>query len=131
MTDGFVQNIACPLLLRTMFTIIPFFDALLHCITGFVFACIGFAVPKLFVGEPQSGRMLAVCLLFGFFFSLAIAVLWELFEFAGTSLLGFDMQEDTVVDGFGSYLLSGTHSELGTKRKFRRQPVWFIRMIKQ
>ncbi len=95
-----------------LFTIIPFFDALLHCITGFVFACIGFAVPKLFVGEPQSGRMLAVCLLFGFFFSLAIAVLWELFEFAGTSLLGFDMQEDTVVNGFGSYLLSGTHSEL-------------------
>lgn len=95
-----------------LFTIIPFFDDVLHCITGFVFACIGFAVPKLFVGEPQSGRMFAVCLLFGFFFSLAIAVLWELFEFAGTSLLGFDMQEDTVVDGFGSYLLSGTHSEL-------------------
>lgn len=94
-----------------LYTIVPFFDTILHCISGFIFACLGFALLQLFIGKAENKRTFGACLLFGFVFSLAIAVLWELFEYFGTAALGLDMQEDTIVHSFNSYLLSGTHSK--------------------
>ena len=47
-------------------------------------------------------------------FSLAVAVLWEMFEYAAYAFAGIDMQEDMIVDGFSSYLLSGSHNQTVT-----------------
>ena len=93
------------------YTLVPWFDLLLHCLSGFIFARLGFALLELFIGEPMGTKSFFACLLFGAAVSLAIATLWELFEYAGTALFGLDMQEDKIIGGFNSYLLSGTHSE--------------------
>lgn len=94
-----------------LYTTVPCFDAILHTVSGFAFACLGFALLELFIGEAKTAKQFWACLLFGFAFSLAIALLWELFEWMGTRFFGFDMQEDTIIYSFKSYLLSGTHNE--------------------
>ena len=94
-----------------LYTLVPFFDIILHVLSGFVFACLGFGLFQLAVGEAKNKKAFWACLLFGFALSLAIGLVWELFEYLGTALFGLDMQEDTIVNGFNSYLLSGTHSE--------------------
>lgn len=92
------------------YTIIPSFDTILHTVSGFVFACLGFGLFTKLVNGPNKRKNFFACLLFGFAFSMTIAALWELFEY-GCSLVGpVDMQEDTIIDGFMSYLLAGTHS---------------------
>lgn len=92
------------------YTIIPPFDTILHTVSGFVFACLGFGLFTKLVGGPNERKNFFACLLFGFAFSMMIAAFWELFEY-GCSLVGpVDMQEDTIIDGFMSYLLAGTHS---------------------
>ena len=95
-----------------LYSILPWFDVLLHGIAGFTFACFGFTLLMKLIGEPQDSKKFFACLLFGIMCSLAIATLWELFEYAAGALLGSDMQEDTIINGFGSYLLSGTHNEI-------------------
>ena len=91
---------------------IPFFDSLLHGISGVIFACVGYTIMELFIGKANGWKQRMGCLVFGVCFSLAIAVLWELFEYAGTVLLGYDMQEDTCIYGFKSYYLSNSHNEI-------------------
>ena len=94
-----------------LYTIVPVFDAILHTLSGFIFACLGFGLMQIMIGRPHDKKTFLACLLFGFVFSLAIGLLWELFEYFGTAVLGMDMQEDTLVSGFHSYFLSGTHTE--------------------
>lgn len=88
------------------------FDVILHGLSGVVFACCGFALMQVFIGEPTSLKGYVACILFGFAFSMMIAVLWELFEYMSTALLGLDMQEDSIIHGFGSYFLAGSHNEI-------------------
>lgn len=95
-----------------LYSAIPFFDNILHTVSGFVFACLGFGLLSRLTGRPRDAKSFAGCLLCGFAFSMAVAAIWEMIEFVGTEIGGMDMQEDTVVTGFGSYLLSGTHSEI-------------------
>lgn len=51
--------------------------------------------------------------MFGICFSLDEAVMWEFFEYMCTITMGFDIMEDSYVDKINSYLLSGTHSQIG------------------
>ena len=92
-----------------LYTIFPLFDMILHCMSGVIFACVGFGLMKLFFNKEDKKSFFA-CLLFGVFFSIAIAGIWEIFEFTSTRLLGYDMQEDGLVYGFNSYFLSGSHN---------------------
>ncbi len=95
-----------------LYTALPFFDTLLHGMSGVLFAALGFALAERFFGRLVGGRAIFGAILFAFCFSLAIAVIWELFEYFCTVTLGFDMMEDTVVNSIRSYLLAGTHNEL-------------------
>lgn len=96
------------------FVKIPWFDDFLHCISGFIYACVGFGLFKHFVGEIKDTKKFLVCLLGGISFSLAIGVLWEIYEFAATLLVGkLDMEEDTLITSFHSYYVSGTHKHAG------------------
>lgn len=95
------------------YTIFPYFDIILHGISGFIFGCLGFSLMELLVGKANNAKRFLACLLFGVAFSLAIAVLWEIFEYCAT-LIGIDMMEDTIINSFDSYLLAGNHSEVVT-----------------
>lgn len=94
-----------------VYTFLPSFDEVLHGISGILFCAVGFTLFKRILGEDESKKAFLACLLAGILFSLAIAVLWELFEYACYAAGGIDMQEDMIIDGFGSYLLSGSHNE--------------------
>ena len=89
---------------------IPCFDEILHGISGLLFAAVGFTLMKRILGNDRSKKNFFLCLLVGALLSLTIANLWEMFEYASYALFGIDMQEDTLIDGFSSYYLSGTHN---------------------
>ncbi len=87
---------------------IPFWDIILHALSGWLFACIGYAICIRMFSKDEK-KSLFPYIFFGVIFSLAIALLWELFEAGVTWLLPLDMQEDTLVHTFRSFYLSGTH----------------------
>lgn len=89
---------------------IPFFDTLLHTISGFIFAVLGYTLMMRLLGDSE-GMHFYANLIFGIAFSLGLATLWELFEWMLTVLMNGDMLEDTVVYNIRSYLLSGTHNQ--------------------
>lgn len=94
-----------------LYTIIPFFDTILHELSGILFGCLGFTLAEKFFGKASTTRKFFGCLIFAVCFSLAIAVIWEIFEYGCTVLFGLDMMEDAYVTNINSYLLAGSHSE--------------------
>ncbi len=99
---------------NNFYTIIPFWDTLLHTLNGFLAAGIGFSLvlilnrneKVMFSLSPLYLAIVAFC------FSMTIGVLWEFFEFTMDMLFGLDMQKDTVVHSISSILLNTT----GTQR---------------
>lgn len=85
------------------------FDTILHGLWGIVFTVMGFVLIKEFFGEPKDAKSFFGCLFFGFMFSLGTALLWELFEYLGYIVGGYDMEEDQLVTEFYSYWLSAGH----------------------
>lgn len=94
-----------------LYTLLPFFDTLLHGTSGVLFGGLGFTLAEKFFGEACAKKTFFGCLIFAVCFSLAIAAVWEIFEYTCTSLFGFDMAEDTFVTDIRSYFLSGSHTE--------------------
>ncbi len=97
-----------------VYTAFDLFDIILHGLAGVLFACLGFTLAEKFFGAANDKKRFFGCLLFAISFSLAIAVLWEIFEYTCTVLLGFDMMEDSIVRNIQSYLLAGSHNEVVT-----------------
>lgn len=90
---------------------IPCWDRLLHLCGGVVFAILGiYLFERLSYGKANhiSAVVFALC------FSMAISVLWEFVEYGADSLLGMDMQDDTMVYGITSYLLGEARGMTGT-----------------
>lgn len=78
-----------------LYYVTAWWDDLLHVLAGVLFAvCGAYLARYLNRGNETS---LALSVLFGVCFSLAIAVLWELFEYSSDLFLGSDMQADTVI----------------------------------
>lgn len=89
--------------------IFPYFDNLLHTVSGFIFAALGFSLMMSVLGGNE-GKSFSANLMFGSAFSLGLAALWELFEWVSSIILGIDMLGDTYVTEIRSFLLSGTHT---------------------
>ena len=89
------------------YSMIPAFDTLLHTVSGFIFAALGYVIAQ----KLTKGSSPIMSLLFALCFSLAVALMWELFEWGLTLLMRGDMLEDTFVYEIRSYLLSGSHNE--------------------
>lgn len=90
---------------------VPVWDKLLHISGGVVFAILGaYFFGLLMKGEkkPAASAIFALC------FSMSIAVVWELCEFGADTLLGMDMQNDTIIYGLSSYLLGDTLGVTGS-----------------
>ena len=94
-----------------LYMIIPCFDTILHGLSGFAFACVGLLIFERLIGKIDSKGKFWALIMASVSFSLSIAVLWEIFEYC-TTFFGFDMMEDSIINGFDSYLLAGSHSEV-------------------
>ncbi len=93
-----------------LYMIIPSFDTILHIIAGFIMAPLGYSIMDYLLRKKGVSSRLC-CVLFALAFSLAVAVLWEMFEWALTVLMNGDMEEDSIITDIRSYLLSGSHNE--------------------
>lgn len=88
---------------------IPLWDTALHAVNGFICAGVGFGLTDILNRNEKVKISLSpifVCL-FSFCFSMTAGTVWEFFEFAVDSLLGKDMQKDTVINVINSGLISG------------------------
>lgn len=105
---------AAPLLgsMYKLYYLTSWWDDLLHFSGGVVFAMLGLFLAKFLNKNNKSSLML--CAVFAFCFSLAIAALWEFFEFTMDSLFGMDMQVDTVINSINSYLLGDSPGVQGS-----------------
>jgi hypothetical protein len=93
--------------LNSFYTIIPYWDTMLHTINGFLAAAIGFSLIWLLNdNEKQNVELspLYLCIV-AFCFSMTIGVIWEFLEFGMDALFGLDYQRDTVVQVINSRLL--------------------------
>lgn len=91
------------------FTYVPGWDNVLHTVTGFLAASVGFSLVELLNHNSKSIRLSPLYLaLAAFCFSMTIGVLWEFFEYAIDHLFAQDMQKDFIVHSFSSVLLDPT-----------------------
>ena len=97
--DIFLRTfIICALVLGRTFDFygfIPYWDKILHTVSGFLFFFAGMSIGTLFLGEKHGmseKRYLVVLTVFAFMFALVAGYVWELFEFAGDSLFRMDNQ---------------------------------------
>ena len=75
------------------YSVVPGWDKMLHTASGFVMYFMGLCLGELLAGKAcGEKRRVVIATLFAFVFSVAIAGLWELFEFAGDSLFGTNNQ---------------------------------------
>lgn len=85
----------------------PFWDTVLHTINGFLAAAIGFSLVDLLNRSEKTVFNLSPLFLaiVSFCFSMTIGVIWEFFEFGMDTLIGYDMQKDTVLHTIRSVTL--------------------------
>ena len=93
---------------------IPYWDAMLHTMNGFLFAAVGFSLMDMINRNPYMKFQLSpfYLALVAFCFSMTIGVLWEFFEFGCDMFLAKDMQKDYIVNAFSSVKLDPTNSNI-------------------
>lgn len=83
---------------RACYVRFPVWDGMLHGISGFLAAAVGFALADRH-GRAQGN---VFRLVFAFCFSMTVGVLWEFLEWGVDGAFGLDMQKDTVVTALRS-----------------------------
>lgn len=77
---------------------IPFWDTMLHTITGFLAASVGFGMIDLLNRHSKRIHMTPLFVaLVSFCFSMTVGVVWEFGEYAFDRVLGFDTQKDEMI----------------------------------
>ncbi len=91
---------------------VVFWDSMLHTVTGFLAAAIGFALLDIFNrNEHFKFRISPVYMaMVAFCFSMTVGAAWEIFEFSMDWFFGLDMQKDTVITTIGSVSFDLTKS---------------------
>ena len=92
--------------MSNFYTTVPWWDTMLHTISGTVLGLIGFLFVYLLneKGDANVNLSPIFVVLFAFCFALAIGVFWEFFEYGSDRLFGYNMQrfrlpgEDGLVD---------------------------------
>ena len=97
-----------PFFLRTNFYgHIPFWDTMLHTVTGFLAASVGFGMIDMLNTHSKKINMTPLFIsLVSFCFSMTVGVVWEFGENTVDNLLGFDTQKDRVVTHISSVALN-------------------------
>lgn len=98
--------------INNFYITVPYWDTMLHTINGFLCAAVGFALVDLMNRDDHFSFQLSPLYLaiVAFCFSMTVGVLWEFFEFAADSVVGFDMQKDAIVSGINSVMLDPTQT---------------------
>jgi len=89
------------------YTRIPWWDSMLHTISGFLMAAIGFAMIDVLNNYPKFHFNLSPVFVgfVAFCFSMTVGVLWEFFEFGMDVFTFSDMQKDDIVNIISSVSL--------------------------
>lgn len=98
------------------YTLLPFWDDMLHCTSGFIFAAFGFSLVELFNRNGRFDFHLSPIFIstVAFCFAVTVGVAWEFFEFFADRILGTDMQRDSVIGEIHSaYLNPNGQSPIG------------------
>ena len=85
-------------------------DKILHMLSGFLAAAIGYSIPDFLLKEPP-GKMLKC--LFAVSFSVAIGGIWEIYEYLLDIFFKMDMQNDTIITSISSYMLGDQPGTIG------------------
>ncbi len=94
---------------------IPFWDTMLHTITGFLAAAVGFGMIDLLNRHSKRINMTPLFVaLVSFCFSMTVGVVWEFGEYTVDRLFSFDTQKDTIIQDISSVTLhpEGKNSEI-------------------
>lgn len=76
------------------YRIIPNYDKFLHAFGTAQISIVGYAVSRYFLAKTNKGtHQTLMCLIFAFFFGIAIQAIWELYEFTVDCIAGTDMQK--------------------------------------
>lgn len=86
---------------------VPYWDAILHTLNGFLFAAFGFSLLDIINRNSKFKFQLSPFYLavVAFCFSMTIGVLWEFFEFGADYFLNKDMQKDVILHTINSVTL--------------------------
>lgn len=87
---------------------VPFWDTMLHTLSGFLLAACGFGMVDILNKNPKVKFNLSPAFLsmVAFCFSMTIGVFWEFFECACDMLLKTDAQKDTIIHTISSVALN-------------------------
>ena len=98
--------------LRAYYVNVPFWDTMLHTITGFLAAAVGFSLCDIFNRNENIKFSLSPFFLafVAFCFSMTVAVCWEFFEFSADQLFGADMQKDRIIHTINTVELDETRT---------------------
>ena len=96
--------------IRSYYINIPGWDTVLHTITGFLSAAIGFSLVDIINRNERTKLYLSplYVAIGAFCFSMTIGVLWEFFEFSMDWFFGLDMQKDTIINTINTVVLDPT-----------------------
>ncbi len=96
--------------INAFFIRIPFWDDILHTISGFLMAAIGLSLVLILNTRRHVHVHLSPIFvtLFSFCFSMTLGVLWEFFEFGFDMIFHTDMQKDTIINAIYSTKLDPT-----------------------
>lgn len=94
--------------IQSFYTIIPYWDTILHTINGFMMAAIGFAMIDILNQDPHFHINMSPWFVafVAFCFSMTIGVLWEFFEYTMDKFFLTDMQKDWLINDVSSVLLN-------------------------
>lgn len=83
---------------------VPFWDSMLHTVTGFLAAAIGFALVDVLNRNTRFKFMLSPVYMavVAFCFSMTVGTLWEFFEFFMDQVFNLDMQKDFAISTIAS-----------------------------
>lgn len=98
--------------IHNFYTIVPYWDTILHTLNGFLFAAFGFSLLDIINRNEKMKFQLSPFYLavVAFCFSMTIGVFWEFFEFSSDLFFGTDMQKDVIIQSFNSVTLDPTMS---------------------
>ena len=96
--------------IQSFYTIIPYWDTMLHVLNGFIMAAIGFAMIDILNNDPRFHISMSPYFVafVAFCFSMTIGVVWEFFEFTMDALFKYDMQKDYLLKTFSSVIINPT-----------------------
>jgi uncharacterized membrane protein YjdF len=86
---------------QNFYYLIPYWDVILHCTSGFMIAYLGFELLQTLAERSNGALKLppVFCAVFAFFVALGIGGIWELYEYAMDALLGLNMQKAILESG--------------------------------